>query len=99
MYIGYLHEHDRQELGFNCLKDIHTIKQLSNLKSTRAIRILKKGKQTLVLLFSKEALIAVLIFIKSTPDFGISIVGKSIEELSVEYKDCALRSLVSFSIN
>lgn len=36
---------------------------------------------------------------KHFPDFGISIVGKSIEELSVEYKDCALRSLVSFSIN
>jgi hypothetical protein len=57
MYIGYLH--DRQELGFNCLKDIHTVKQLSNLKSTLAIpelRILKKGKQTLVLLFSKEKL-------------------------------------------
>jgi hypothetical protein len=73
MYIGYLH--DRQELGFNCLKDIHTVKQLSNLKSTLAIpelRILKKGKQTLVLLFSKEALIAVLIFMKSTPDFDRS---------------------------
>ena len=73
MYIGYLH--DRQELGFNCLKDINAINQLSNLKSTLAIpelRILKKGKQTLVLLFSKEALIAVLIFMKYTPDFDRS---------------------------
>jgi hypothetical protein len=35
MYINYLQ--DRQKLGFITIKDIHAVKQLSNLKSTLAI--------------------------------------------------------------
>jgi hypothetical protein len=66
MYIGYFN--DRQELGFSCSKDIHAIKQLLGLKSTIAlpgIWMVKKCKQTLILIFSKEVLIVVLIFNKS----------------------------------
>jgi hypothetical protein len=66
MYIGYLN--DRKELGFSCIKDIGGIKQLSNLKSTLknpVSWIIRKGKQTVVLIFSKEVLVAVLIFVES----------------------------------
>jgi hypothetical protein len=66
MYINYIN--DRQELGFSCIKDIGGIKQLSNLKSTLknpVSWIIRKGKQTVVLIFSKEVLVAVLIFVES----------------------------------
>ena len=66
MYINYIN--DRQELGFSCIKDIDAIKQLSNLKSTLknpVSWIIRKGKQTVVLIFSKEVLVAVLIFVES----------------------------------
>nr|YP_010448043.1 hypothetical protein NRL27_pgp008 [Nitzschia dubiiformis]UTQ75524.1 hypothetical protein [Nitzschia dubiiformis] len=67
MYIGYLN--DRKELGFSCIKDINAIKQLSNLKSTLKnplTWIIKKGKQTVILIFSKEVLVAVFILLKSS---------------------------------
>ena len=67
MYIGYLN--DRKELGFSCIKDINAIKELSNLKSTlknRVSWIIRKGKQTVILIFSKEVLVAVFIFFKSS---------------------------------
>ena len=66
MYINYIN--DRQELGFSCIKDIDAIKQLSNLKSTLknpVSWVIRKGKQTVVLIFSKEVLVAVFIFLES----------------------------------
>jgi hypothetical protein len=66
MYINYLQ--DRQKLGFITIKDIHAVKQLSNLKSTLAIPefwMIKKGKQILVFIVSKKVLVGVLIFAKS----------------------------------
>jgi hypothetical protein len=67
MYIGYLR--DRQELGFSCIKDIHAVKQLSDFKSTLknpVTWIIRKSKQTVILIFSKEVLVAVFIFLKSS---------------------------------
>ena len=67
MYIGYLN--DRKELGFSCIEDINAIKQLFNLKSTLknpVTWIIRKGKQTVILIFSKEVLVAVFIFLKSS---------------------------------
>ena len=67
MYIGYLN--DRKELGFSCIKDSNAIKQLSNLKSTLknpVTWIIRKGKQTVILIISKEVLVAVFIFFKSS---------------------------------
>ena len=67
MYIGYLD--DRKKLGFSCIKDINAIKELSNLKSTlknRVSWIIRKGKQTVILIFSKEVLIAVFILLNSS---------------------------------
>lgn len=61
MHIDYLN--DRKELGFNCIKDMDGIKQLSNLKSifkNPVSWIIRKGKQTVVLIFSKEVLVAFL---------------------------------------
>lgn len=66
MYINYIN--DRQELGFSCIKDIDGIKQLSNLKSTLknpVSWIVRKGKQTIVLIFSKEVLVAIFILVES----------------------------------
>ena len=66
MYINYIN--DRQELGFSCIKDINAIKQLSNLKSTLknpVSWVIRKGKQSVVLIFSKEVLVAVFIFLES----------------------------------
>jgi hypothetical protein len=65
MYIGYLN--DQKELGFNCINDMNGIKQLSNLKSilkNPVSWIIRKNKQTVVLIFSKEVLAAVLIFVE-----------------------------------
>ena len=67
MYIGYLN--DRKELGFSCIEDINAIKQLSNLKSTLknpVTWIIRKGKQTVILIFSKEVLVAVFILLNSS---------------------------------
>ena len=63
MHLHYLQT--RQELGFNCLKDIHAIKQLVDLKNILGIPlvwIVTKGKKTFILIFSKEFLVALLIF-------------------------------------
>ena len=88
MYLSYLN--DRKELGFSCIKDIDGIKQLSKLKSTLknpVSWIIRKGKQTVVLIVSKEVLVAVLIFVESisgninpnvnTPSFTSSEVYQS----------------------
>ena len=67
MYIGYLS--DRQELGFSCTNDIHAVQQLSDFKSTLknpVTWIITKGKKTVILIVSKEVLVAVFIFIESS---------------------------------
>jgi hypothetical protein len=56
-------------MNFSCSKDIQSVKQLSNFKrilKNPAIWIITKGKQTFILLFSKEVLIGVFIFLKSS---------------------------------
>lgn len=66
MYIGYLQ--DRQGLGFRTLKDIEAGQQVAGLVSTLQIRgiwIFKKGKQTIVMIFSKEFFVAVFFFANS----------------------------------
>lgn len=66
MYIGYLN--DRKELGFSYIKDTDTIKELSDFKNTSknpVTWIIRKGKQTLIRIFSKKVLVAVLIFRES----------------------------------
>jgi hypothetical protein len=76
MYIG-----DRKKLGFICIHDVLAAKQISDLKNfikrTTGILvayIVKKGKQLFIIIFSKEVLVAVLIFVNSSsmnvyPDF------------------------------
>lgn len=64
MYINY--RNDRQELGFSCLKDINAIKQFKSTFKNPVTWIIKKGKQTIVLVFSKEVCVAVFIFLKSS---------------------------------
>ena len=66
MYIGYLN--DRKELGFSCIKDTDAVKELSDFKNTLknpVTWIITKGKKTLILIFSKEVLVAVFIFLES----------------------------------
>ena len=60
MYIGYIN--DRQELGFSCIKDIGFRSTLKNLVTW----IIRKGKHIVILLFSKEVLVAFFIFFKSS---------------------------------
>jgi hypothetical protein len=62
MHINYIN--DRQKLGFNCIKDINAIKQFKSTLKNPVTWIIRKGKQTIILLFSKEVLVAV--FIQST---------------------------------
>jgi hypothetical protein len=64
MYIGYLN--DRKELGFNCIKDINAIKQFKSTLKNPVTWIIRKGKHTVILLFSKEVLVAVFIFLNSS---------------------------------
>jgi hypothetical protein len=71
MYIGYLN--DRKELGFSCIKDIHAAKLILNLKKflkkTKRVSVsylIENGKQVCILIFSKEVLVAVFIFLKSS---------------------------------
>ena len=64
MYIDYIY--DRQELGFICIKDINAIKQFKSTLKNQVTWIIRKGKPTLILLFSKEVLVAVFIFLKSS---------------------------------
>jgi hypothetical protein len=56
-------------LSFGCFEDINAVKQLYDLKSTlknQVTRIITKGKQTLILIFSKEVLVAIFIFLESS---------------------------------
>lgn len=69
MYIGYLN--DRKQLGFSCIKDLEAGKSISNLKNvlkrtkgTSATFIVKKGRKITILIFSKEVLVGILIFLK-----------------------------------
>jgi len=71
MYIGYLN--DRKGLGFSCIKDIRAAKLILNLKKflkrTKRVSVaylIEKGKQVCILIFSKEVLVAVFIFLKSS---------------------------------
>ena len=64
MYINYIN--DRQELGFSCIKDINAIKQFKSTLKNPVTWIIRKGKQTVILLFSKEVLVGVFIFFKSS---------------------------------
>ena len=70
MYIGYID--DRKKLGFSCIKDVRSAKQISDFKNflkrnggVSVTYIVKKGKQISILIFSKEVLVAVLIFVQS----------------------------------
>ena len=62
MYINYLN--DRLELGFICKKDIETAKILNERISIAYLN--QKGKQTFIIIFSKETLVASLIFLNSS---------------------------------
>lgn len=64
MYINFIN--DRQELGFNCIKDINTIKQFKSTLKNTVTWIIRKTKYTIILLFSKEVLVGVFIFLKSS---------------------------------
>lgn len=68
MYIGYLH--DRKRSGFSCIKNIRAAKLISDLKKelkrVSVVYIVKKSKQICILIFSKEVLVAVFIFVQST---------------------------------
>ena len=60
MYINLIS--DRQELGFNCIKYINAIKQFKRPLKNTVTWIIRKSKHTVILLFSKEVLVAVFIF-------------------------------------
>jgi hypothetical protein len=91
MHINYIN--DRQELGFSCIKDIDAIKQLSDFKNTLknpVTWIIRKGKQSVILIFSKEVLVAVFIFFKS------SYIKPNVEHPSFAssevYESCVIKS-------
>lgn len=88
MYINYVK--DRQELGFSCIKDINAIKQLKSTLKNPVTCIIRKGKQTVILLFSKEVLVAVFIFLKS------SYIQANVDPPSVispeVYQSCVIKS-------
>ena len=87
MYINYINE--RQELGFSCIKDINAIKEFKSTLKNLVTWIIRKGKQTVILLFSKEVLVAVFIFFKS------SYIEPSISPLSFisleVYQSCIIK--------
>lgn len=57
---------DRLELGFSCIKDIDSVQQLCSFSiAIEEVWILKKGKHIVLLIFSKELLLAVCVFAKS----------------------------------
>ena len=92
-----LPEHRKQKivqsffkLGFNCIKDINAIKQLSDFKSTLknpGTWIIRKSKQTIILVFSKEVLVAVFIFFKS--DYNVD---SRLLSSSQVYQSCVSKS-------
>ena len=63
MYINFIN--NRQELGFNCIKDINTIKEFKSTLKNTVTWIIRKGKHTIILLFSKEVLVAIFILLNS----------------------------------
>ena len=64
MYVNYIN--NKQQLESSCIKDINAIKQLKSTLKNPVTWIIRKGKQTVILLFSKEVLVAVFIFFKSS---------------------------------
>ena len=91
MYIGYLN--DRKELGFSCIKDTDAVKKLSDFKNTLknpVTRIITKGKQTLILIFSKEILVAVFIFLESRY-IELNVDWSSFPSSQV-YQSCVIKS-------
>jgi hypothetical protein len=91
MWIGYVR--DRQKLGFSCIKDIDSVEQLLDFTSTlknSLTCVAQKSNKTFIFIFSKEVLVAVFIFLKSTyiepnvdhPSFVSSEV----------YKSCVIKS-------
>ena len=88
MYLNY--QNDRQELGFNCIEDINSIKQLSDFRNTlKTINY----KQIVILIFSKEILVAIFIFSKS------SYIEPNISHLSFEscevHQSCIIKSKIT----
>ena len=66
MYINFIE--DRKNLGFSCIENINSIEQLLSFTNTLknpVTWIIRKGKQTVILIFSKEVLVTVLIFVES----------------------------------
>lgn len=91
MYIGYLN--DRKELGFSCIKDTDTVKELSDFKNTLknpVTWIITKGKKTLILIFSKEVLVAVFIFLESRY-IELNVDWSSFSSSQV-YQSCVIKS-------
>lgn len=67
MYVCYLN--DRKKLGFNCINDSYAVKQLVDFKNTLkspVMSIMRKGKQTVIFVFSQKVLVAVFVFLKSS---------------------------------
>ena len=69
MYIGYLN--DRKELEFSCIEDMQATELILNLKKVLTKRIsvsyfIEKSEQICILIFSKEVLVAVFIFLTSS---------------------------------
>ena len=60
MYINYIN--NRQNLEFSCIKDINTIKQLSDFKSTLKNSV--TWKKPVILIFSKKVLVAIFTFLE-----------------------------------
>lgn len=85
MYINFIN--DRQELGFNCIKDINTIKQFKSTLKNTVTWIIRKGKHTVILLFSKEVLVGVFIFLESR-----YIVDPPSFTSSEVYQSCVIKS-------
>ena len=62
MYINFIN--DREKLGFNCIEDINLIKQFKSILENPVTWIIRKEKHTVIILFSKEVLVGVFIFLK-----------------------------------
>jgi hypothetical protein len=66
MYINYLN--NRKELGFICIKDINSVEQLLDFRSSlknSSTYMVQKSNQTFIFIFSKEMIVTVLIFLES----------------------------------
>ena len=85
MYVSFIN--DRQELGFNCIKDINTIKEFKSTLKNTVTWIIRKGKHSLILLFSKEVLVGVFILLESR-----YIVDPPSFTSSEVYQSCVIKS-------